>query len=109
MAAVGFATPLGLGIVALGMFYMAFQYREQERFGRFEIFFSMGNLFLLSALFLIYSGLQTGGNSFADTVFPLFAAFLWIYVIACIVMFYRLLRNLMFSLIRYRGKGYIDG
>jgi hypothetical protein len=84
---------------------MAYRYREQFRFGRFEIMYSFGNLFLLSGLFLIYSGLDTAGIAFKDVILPLFTALLWIYVISCFVMLMKLLRNLIVGIMNYKKGG----
>jgi hypothetical protein len=109
MVVMTLGAPVGIAILAAAFFFMAFKYREQERFGRFEIFFAMGNLFICAGLFLIYSALETAGDAFMNVVFPLFALMMWIYVFVLIVMFFKLLKNLIWSIWKFKGKGYIDG
>ena len=104
MSTLGFTVPMGLGIIALAMFYIAFSYRKIERFGWFEILFTTGNLFVLSALYTVYLYLSDASMAFSEVVFPLFQAMLWIYFLGLLVMIFNLLRKVLLSL---RGeKGY---
>ena len=107
MSVLGLAVPVSLGIVAATLFYVSYQSREQQRFGRFEILFAFGNLFILALLWCIFLSLQAEGNPFADVVFPIFSAVLWLYVIVNFVMFFNLLRNFISDLQQTGGKNYL--
>jgi hypothetical protein len=109
MAVLGLAVPVALGIIAATLFYIAYQSREQQRFGRFEILFAFGNLFILATLWVIFLTLQTEGNAFANVVFPLFSAMLWLYVLINFIMFFNLLRHLIDDVLHNKGKRYIHG
>jgi len=101
MTLLDFGAVAGLGLIAFGMFFMAFKNRESENFTWFEVLFATGNLFLLACLFTIYLGLQAASLSFADVVFPLFAAVMWIYFIICLVIMFKVLKLVLLGL-RYR-------
>jgi cytochrome c biogenesis protein CcdA len=107
MAVLAFVTPIEFGIIAATLFYIAYQSREHERFGRFEIMFAFGNLFMLAMLWTIFLSLQSDSNTFANIVFPLFQAVLWLYVIINFIMFFNLLRNFMKDLQENSGKNYL--
>jgi hypothetical protein len=92
--------PLSLGLIAAALFYVAFSYRKEGIIGRFELFFGLGNLLMLGVLFLIYDGLRQAGEAFADVVFPLFEAMMWIYFLICLVLVFRLLRDVVTAMHR---------
>lgn len=107
MAIVGTAAAISLVILAITMFYMAFKYREQARFGRFEICFTFGNIFLMAGLFILYLSLTIASdNQVAQIVFGLFQAVMWIYLIACIFIFFKMMKNTLWDVYKTGGKMY---
>lgn len=87
--------PIPIGIIAFTTLYIANKMRERAANGMFEFLFGLGNLFVLATLFVIFLSLQNIGSSSADTVFPIFQAMLWIYLLICLVLVFSLLKHVL--------------
>jgi hypothetical protein len=109
MGSLGYAIPVSLGILAFAFFYLSQQYRQIEKIGRFELFFNVGNVFLLSALYIIFSTLDFAANTASSGVYQIFQGFIWIYVLISLMMVFKLLRNTIEDIVKFGGKRYVHG
>ena len=104
----GWTVVCALSLISFILFYIAFASRELGRFGRFEIFFLMGNIFLLSTLYVIYVSLQGQSLPFANVVFPIFGALLTVYVIINFIVVYRLIASVFEALTQKKFGKFLD-
>ena len=96
MVAFGLYAPLGFGIMAIGMFILAYSYKEREEVGWFEAYFLFGNLFILGALYSIYNALLNASYSFSGTILPFFQLMLWLFVFINIVILFKVLKYIFY-------------
>lgn len=101
------AVPIALAVISFVVFFAAFRMRDGNALGRFELFYGVGNLFMLAALYTLYLSLQQNGDAFANVVFPFFQAMMWIYFLICLILVFRLIRNIMSAMWRRQLRDYL--
>ena len=98
MVAVDVAAPVAFGLFSLAFLYIAYRQRREDKISWFELMFLMSLLAISGTLFMVYSGLDFAGDSFASTVFPFFAMLLWIFVLMFMIVVFKFIKYWYYSM-----------